>query len=222
MNSVTLKQTVMAALEKNDLDAVRELARENRRVLSTLIRMAYDKTTLTGWRAIKAVGVVSSDYVKTDYGYLRDTIRKLLWSLSDESGGIGWSAPEMLGEIVSADPVKFGDVVPLIAGVFDIEEETFRPGILYALKRIAESRPEAVLGHIDLVERGLREKDPLMKIYALQLAAAMRCISDRYDRNKMNSLIEELGKDKTIAWIYGADNFIEMEVGRLAINTANP
>jgi hypothetical protein len=57
------------------------------------------------------------------------------WSLSDESGGIGWSAPELIGEIVCADPRRFADIVPLIADVYAIEEDVFRPGVLYAFSR---------------------------------------------------------------------------------------
>ncbi len=51
-----LKQRIHHALESNDLDAVVSLAKENRKVLSLLVRMAYDKDTLVGWRAIKATG----------------------------------------------------------------------------------------------------------------------------------------------------------------------
>jgi hypothetical protein len=51
-----LKQRIHQALEANDLETVISLAKEQRRVLSLLVRMAYDKDTLIGWRAIKAEG----------------------------------------------------------------------------------------------------------------------------------------------------------------------
>ena len=66
--------------------------------------------------------------ITTDLDFLRETCRKLVWSLSDESGGIGWSAPEILGEIVSADPKRFKDFIPLMASVYEIEEDVFRGG----------------------------------------------------------------------------------------------
>src|SRR5512147_1025466 len=103
--SQTLKKTILHALESNELGAIASLAEKDRKVLSQLVRLAYDKETLVGWRAIRAVGLAARALVKTDREFLRDTCRKLLWSLSDESGGIGWSAPEMLGEIVSSDPL---------------------------------------------------------------------------------------------------------------------
>ncbi len=171
---LTLKQTLVNALEANDYEAVRTLALQSRKVFSVLVRLAYDKTTLIGWRSIRATGHVATLYVKNNYTFLRDAIRKLLWSLSDESGGIGWSAPEILGEIVSADPVKMSDVIPLIADIFSIDERVFRPGVLYALKRISEIQPESVVPFVRLAIRGLVEDDPSARIYALELLLALK------------------------------------------------
>ena len=83
-----LKQKIHNTLEINDLEAVVSFAKENRKVLSLLVRSAYDKESLVGWRAIKAIGLAARALVKTDYKFLRELVRKLLWSLSDESGGI--------------------------------------------------------------------------------------------------------------------------------------
>ncbi|HEX9136434.1 MAG TPA: hypothetical protein VF905_05765, partial [Nitrospirota bacterium] len=155
-----MKQAVLSALEANDLDAIETFALRGRTVLSVLVRLAYDKETLVGRRAIIATGRVASVFIRNNGEFLRETVRKLLWSLTDESGGIGWSAPELLGEIVIADPEKFADVVPIIAGVFSIEEEVFRPGILYAFKKIAESHPEMISPYQDIILRGLSESTP--------------------------------------------------------------
>ena len=151
-----LRKAVVLALEANDLDQVVSMAGRNRAVLSILVRLAYDKETLVGWRSILATGRIATVFMKTNYEYLRVTIRKLLWMLSDESGGIGWAAPEMLGEIVRADPTTLSDIVPLIAEIYFIEERNFRPGVLYALKRIAEVRPESVRPYEHIAINGLR------------------------------------------------------------------
>jgi hypothetical protein len=160
LTQLEMKQAIVDALDANDFETVLTLALQNRKALSVLVRLSYDKDTLAGWRAIIAIGRVASVFVRNNYDFLRETVRKLLWSLSDESGGIGWSAPEILGEIVSADPKKMADIVPLIAEVYTIEEQVFRPGVLYALKRIAEASPEAVSPFQKLVVDGLSEQDP--------------------------------------------------------------
>ncbi len=212
----TLKKTIHQYLESNDLEAISLLAKTNRKVLSRLVRFAYDKETLTGWRAIKAIGLAAQAMLETDYEYLRDTCRKLLWSLSDESGGIGWSAPEILGEIVSADPARFDDLIPLIAEVYDIEEKVFRPGILYALGRIAEKSPDSVLRFRDLMRRALAEGDTASRIYALDLLALLKDRLGRDDRESILESLRRLASDQSEAWIYRNTGFVSVSVGEYA------
>jgi len=211
-----MKQFSVAALEKNDLETVLTLALQDRKVLSVLVRLAYEKETLIGWRAIIAVGRVAGLFVRDQYDFLRETVRKLLWSLSDESGGIGWSAPEMLGEIVSADPKRLADIVPLIAQVYSIEEAVFRPGVLYALKRIAETDRAAVRPFQMLVVHGLSEQDPLARVHALEL---VRMLKNEFIPENLEAVrvhLEVLVQDKAEAWVYRNEGFIAVEVGELA------
>jgi hypothetical protein len=222
MPQLELKQAVMHALEMNDLDAVVSLVQQHKRTLSLLVRIAYDKETLAGWRAIKAVGLAAKVLVRTDDEYLRLTMRKLLWSLSDESGGIGWAAPELLGEIVSADPGRFCDIIPLIAEVYSVEEDVFRAGIVYALSRIAETAPERVAGYQKIIVLSLVDKEPLVKVNALELIARLWPIvcekqlwSNEY-RAKIMNTINALISDTRVVWIYRNNRFIDDQVGEVA------
>jgi hypothetical protein len=224
MNQLEIKRTIQQALEQNDLDAVVSLVQQHRRALSQLVRIAYDKETLVGWRAIKAIGRVAKVLVKTDEEFLRVTIRKLLWSLSDESGGIGWAAPEILGEVVSADPGKFSDIIPLIAEVYEIEEKVFRPGVIYALMRIAETSPELVLNYQKVIIRSLVDNDPLTRIFALDLVrilwpfAGQNKIWSKEYQNKIENAINNMICDGKVVWTYQNNAFIDREVGDTANN----
>jgi len=217
--SHVLKKNILSALESNDLDAVVALAANDRKVLSRLVRLAYDKETLVGWRAIKAVGLVARVLVKSDYEFLRETCRKLLWSLTDESGGIGWSAPEMLGEIVSADPARFQDIIPLIASAYDVEEDVFRAGVLYALARIAETAPELAAPYQKIVIMSLADRDPLVKVRGIGLVrllwpwANSNGIWSREYGERISLSLDKLISDKGEAWVYQGNNFISMQVG---------
>jgi len=211
-----MKQAVTQALEVSDFEKVLTLALAERRILSVLIRLAYHKDTLLGWRAITAIGKIATVYLRSNADYLRETARKLLWSLTDESGGIGWSAPEILGEIVSADPVKFSDFVPLIAEVFSIEEKVFRPGVLYALKRIAETSPEAVACYHELVWEGLADENPLARAYALLLLPRIKWIAKTSDQDEIGQRVNRLLNDYSEVWIYENDNFNGMLIKDIA------
>ncbi len=53
----SLKKNINLSLEANDFDAFVVLATDKPRVVGLLVRISYDKETLVGWRAIKAVGL---------------------------------------------------------------------------------------------------------------------------------------------------------------------
>ncbi len=216
MTQLEMKQAVLDALETNDFEAIERLALQSRKVLSVLVRLAYDKETLVGWRAIVAAGQVASVYIRNNYEFLRETVRKLLWSLTDESGGIGWSAPELLGEIVSSDPKKFSDVVPLIAEVFCIEEAVFRPGVLYAFKRIAEIHPEMITPFQKIILGGLSEQDPKTRIYAIELVMMLTKHLGRENLDSMRQQVAALTQDEREAWIYEGDGFSGVVVKEFA------
>jgi hypothetical protein len=222
MTQLEMKKIIHQALESNDLDAVVSIAEKSRKAMSLLVRMAYDKETLVSWRAIKAVGRVAKALAKIDHEFLRITIRKLLWSLSDESGGIGWSAPELLGEIVSSDPEGFADIVPLIAEVYDIEEQTFRPGVVYALTRIAAVSPELVAGYQKIIIKSLMDKNPLIRIYTLELVEALwpnvcqkNLWTNEY-REKVKRVAQGMVNEAGVAWICRNGAFIDVVVGEMS------
>lgn len=227
MTQLEMKKFIHHALEVNDLDAVVLLVQKNRKALSLLIRMAYDKETLVGWRAIKAVGRIANALVKNEPEFLRIAVRKLLWSLSDESGGIGWAAPELLGEIVHSDPEGFADIIPLIAEVYDIEEQTFRPGVVYALARVAEVSPEMIASYQKIIIRSLVDTNPLIRIYTLDLIGLLWplvCDKNLWSmeyKKKIESIVNNMKNDKKVAWIYRNNDFIDIEVGELADKLAN-
>jgi hypothetical protein len=227
MTQLEMKKFIHHALEMNDLDAVVLLVQKNRKTLSLLVRMAYDKETLVGWRAIKAVGRIANVLVKTEREFLRIAVRKLLWSLSDESGGIGWAAPELLGEIVHSDPEGFADIIPIIAELYDIEEQTFRPGVVYALARIAEVSPEMIANYQKIIIRSLVDTNPLIRIYTLELVGLLWpivCNKNLWSmdyRKKIESAVNNMKNDKKVAWIYQDNDFIDIEVGEYAFILAN-
>ncbi len=216
------KKTVCDLLERNDAGTVVSLARDDRKIVSLLVRLAYDKDTLVGWRAIKAIGLAAREMLPTDLDFLRETCRKLIWSLSDESGGIGWSAPEILGEIVSADPKRFKDFIPLIASVYEIEEDVFRGGVLYALGRIAGPAPELAAPNQKTIISSLSDKDPLVKVRGLELVGLLwsfgksSAVWSREYSDRVIAAVQNLRMDKGEAWIYEGDRFTSVVIGEKA------
>ena len=47
------------------------------------------------------MGQVVSNLADTDMESARVIMRRLIWNLNDESGGIGWGSPEAMGDIMA-------------------------------------------------------------------------------------------------------------------------
>lgn len=166
-----MKNKVRGLLEAHECEAVAEMARQDRSVIRWLISLAYDKEDVVSWRAIEAVGVISRNFSKEMMEVLRDTVRRLLWSMGEESGGIGWSAAEMLGEIISGNPDAFNDIVPILWSFK--EEDMFRAGILWAMGRISVIRPDLTAFVVGDLPGMMRDGNPLVRGYSAWVAGLL-------------------------------------------------
>jgi hypothetical protein len=207
---LSLRKKIEAALEKYDFDELFALAETEHGIFRILISLAYDKEVLLSWRAIEAVGKISGEIARTDPEPVRNLIGRLLWTIREESGGIGWSAPEMLGEIVRNSPDRFPDIAPIITSFHD--EEMLRKGVLRAVARVAEVRPDLFKLNMDFIGDFLNDEDALVRAYALQVAGLLQ-LKEHVSR------AEELTKDNADVLIYEEGDFREDTVRHIAERT---
>ncbi len=95
-----IKKEVLALLEKGDLDRSRsELAKfDEHGLVNPLFSALYRPEELLRWHTISIFGEVLSRLADKDMEAARIIMRRFIWSLNDESGGIGWGAPEAMAE----------------------------------------------------------------------------------------------------------------------------
>jgi len=214
MNFRGLKKEVLQALEAGDMERVLSLSRENPRTISILINLSYDKNTLLTWRAITAMGMVVDDITAKSLEEGRNIARRLLWSITEESGGLGWSSLEMLGEIIRRRPEEFGDIALLIPEYF--EEEIFRPGVLYSLCRIGSLWPELIDNWDKLEEmilEALRSGDSQTRGHAL---FAVGCLQEMLDSDRIREYARALSDDPARVKIFESDELQEYTMAELA------
>jgi hypothetical protein len=181
-----LKSRIKKFLDLKSFDDIVKISHEDKRAISALISLSYDKNDVQSWRAIEAIGLIACDLVKDRIDILRDTIRKLFWSMTDESGGIGWSAPEMIGEIVRSNPDEFIDIIPILWS--HIDEEMFRPGVVWAMCRIADVRPDLVNFILNDLQYLIEDKNPAVRGYA---ASAMGKLLNNTAEVNLRKLLED-------------------------------
>ncbi len=180
-----LKERIKDALSTRSYDEITDMARRDKGVIRYLISLAYDKDDVMGWRAIEAMGYVAGELSKQRVDIVRDTIRRLLWSMGEESGGIGWSAAEMIGEIIRSNPDQFTDIVPIVWSFH--EEEMFRPGTIWAMGRIASVRPDLVKFILKDMQDMITDKNPAVRGYAAWVIGILREDGFMEDINKLIS-----------------------------------
>jgi hypothetical protein len=155
-----------------------------------------------------AAGRISDD----DPEYVRRHLRRLMWLLNDESGGIGWHAPELMGEILHSRPERFPEFVPIIISILDMEEEDairFRAGTLWAIGRLGQIMPEAVQSAILWIIPCLEDPDPQtrgMAIWCLEQLGASQHLADH----------ETLLEDKGPVDFFADGQLVSTHVGELA------
>jgi len=98
------------------------------------------------WRAVTAMGYVVNRIAVQDMEGARVIMRRLMWQLNDESGGIGWGCPEAMGEILAGNEDLAGEYAHVLRSYIDvrgnfIEHEPLQEGVLWGLGRLAQERP---------------------------------------------------------------------------------
>lgn len=194
-----LKKAIRQSLANEDYDTITAFGLVDKAVIRQLISMSYDKEDVLCYRSIKALGLLCKALSLTQINVVRETIRKLLWSMGDESGGIGWSAPEMIAEIVRYEPHKYDDIIPVLWSYK--EEAMFRAGVVLGLLRIAlvdRERASFVLADLDEL---LKDQNPSVRAYTALLCKILG-----------KSVDLDLAKDKEILIVY-----INGELRRLTV-----
>ncbi|MBI5663620.1 MAG: hypothetical protein HZC49_00820 [Nitrospirae bacterium] len=137
-----LKKEVLNLLEQKKYQEIMHTSASFHKIMNVLVSLSYDKNKYISWRAIEAIGLISKEIAKSDTETVRNIVGRLLWMIRDESGGIGWSVPETLGEIVRNNPQLCADIAPIIASFHD--EKMLTAGVLWALGRIGKINDQTV------------------------------------------------------------------------------
>lgn len=165
------KSQIVALLESRNYSELAELMARRKGSLRYLNRLLYDTGSLVRWRAVEGMGVVADRLAGESPEAVRVIIRNLLWSINDESGGIGWSAPECIGEIIYRRPEMFSEFASIILSFAD--EKMLRRGVLWAAGRIAQASPGLVREDLPALAAYLDDPDPVVRGYTIRLLGIM-------------------------------------------------
>jgi hypothetical protein len=196
----------------SSLDAVRHLP--VRQVVNPLFAFFCDADLLRRWRAVTAMGRVVSRLAEENMESARVVMRRFLWNLNEESGGIGWGCPEAMGECMARCPRLAEEYSCLLWSFLHpernyIEHPALQEGVLWGVGRLAHARPEQPADCAPLLMPFLESSEA-----ALRGLAAWACGPLAHDRLK--APLEKLVPDTAAVQLYRRERLETLSVGGLA------
>lgn len=142
------KAQIGALLKQGDVsDALATILRiPGRQAVGPLFSFFYAGDETVRWRAITAMGMVVSHMADEAMEPARVIMRRLMWNLNDESGGIGWGSPEAMGDITARHAGLAAEFCRILISYIDpagnfLEHERLQRGSLWGVGRLSHARP---------------------------------------------------------------------------------
>lgn len=148
-------------------------------LLGALSSALLSPDPLTRWRAAEAYGATVARLAETRREDARVAIRGLIWRLNEESGGIGWGAPEAMAESLARHRglaeeyhrVLIGYIQDLPRDCTFIDHAELRRQCYWAVARLARTWPDLAAPAAPALTAGLSECDgPSRGLCCLALA----------------------------------------------------
>ena len=225
MSSRALKHQVLALIAGSDLAAIRaELARlAAKDVVNILFSAICREEGCQRWHAITCMGDAVARLAANDLEAARVVMRRLLWSLNDESGGIGWGAPEAMAEILCRHPGLGEEYVHMLISYMRedgeelcqdgnfLEHPLLQRGLLWGISRLSRCRPELLLqgGAAADIPQYLHAPDAATRGLAAVAVGALGLSACRLQ-------LERLRADAALLTLYEEGAFLPTTVGQLA------
>ncbi|PID42580.1 MAG: hypothetical protein CR981_02430 [Proteobacteria bacterium] len=187
MGRLQIKREVVQILKREELVDVHHGldAYRPKDLVSPLFSSLCHIDELIRWHAISALGRVVATIADTSLEESRVIMRRFLWMLNDESGGIGWGVPEAMAEVMlQQDRLAREYLHMLVSYTLDdgpeihqdgnfLELPLLQQGVLWGLCRMAAQYRESLL------EKKIEDN---LKPYFLsddhQVTALVCCLAD--------------------------------------------
>jgi hypothetical protein len=211
-----LKQQIRQLLQSEDgdnrFDKIRRLPLKQ--AVSPLFSFLCSIDERVKWRAVTALGMVVSDLAASDMESARVVMRRFIWNLNDESGGIGWGCPESMAEVMAQNERLAEEYWCILNSYIQpegnyLEHEVLQRGVLWGVGRLAHARPQytrTIGGYlIPYMESG----DPILRGLAAWAAGPA-------GGAESISRLKQLADDPCKLMLYRNGKFDQYSIGQLA------
>ncbi len=149
MHERRLKQTVLDLLRTASMEQIHAALStyQEQQLLNPLFSGICRADETVKWHAVTAMGPVLARLADKNMEAARVVMRRFMWSLNDESGGIGWGSPEAMAEALACHDRLAEEYTHILVAFmredgFFIEYEPLQRGLMWGVGRLALVRPE--------------------------------------------------------------------------------
>jgi len=131
MSRLRMKKMVLSALREPHLTNIESKLKDipPKSLLNPLFIALCNPHEIVRWNAVRYFGIVVPAIASNNLEDARIVMRRFLWMLNDESGGIGWGVPEALGEVMSQQQELFDEYSHMLISYMRKDgEELFQDG----------------------------------------------------------------------------------------------
>ena len=185
------------------------------RMINILCSFIYHNNPVIKWNAVTAMGSAVSCLAETDMEPARNFIRRLMWNLNDESGGIGWGSAEAMGEILANNENLAIEYRPILFsyarkdGNFQ-EHELMQRGVLWAIGRFCQAMPQSAEDkEIKNIMPFLKSADAYVRGHAVWIMGYLKA-------EESIPQLEDLKKDESMIKLFYDKKITDVQVKDLA------
>jgi len=175
-----LKGIVYELLQLPDLRrSVEQISRfPFRQVVNPLFSFLYSLDEPIKWRAVSVMGAVIAKAAEENMESARIVMRRFIWNLNDESGGIGWGSPESMGEAMALNLALADQYASILLSYINpdgnyLDHEDLQPGVLWGIGRLAHARPGHAQDALPFLQPYLESDRPVLRGMAVWIAGAL-------------------------------------------------
>jgi len=187
-----------------------------KKLLNPLFSGICSASEKTKWNAVSALGITVARIADQDMEAARIVMRRFMWSLNDESGGIGWGTPEAMAECLACHEGLAREYTKILVSFmredgFYLELPNLQRGLMWGLGRLARVRPELLhewqasrylLAYLD-------SEDPVVRALAARALGRLLAV-------EAAAKIKPLSADTTEFSLYTGNRLITVTAGQLA------
>ena len=216
MSGRQLKKKMLQLLLAEDFikgfEEIRQLP--PRKAVGPLFSYLCSLDELVKWRAVTAMGKVISDLAASDLESARVVMRRFIWNLNDESGGIGWGCPESMAEAMACNEELAAEYGCILISYIQpdrnyLEHEGLQRGVLWGVGRLAHTRPECIQTAAGFLLPYMKSEDPNLR------GLAVWAVSPVLSAEAIHRL-QQLVDDPAGLMLYHGGQLAHYSVGQLA------